>query len=379
MADKQGTFEVGRTADARSTITLNGDTATVTAGCGPTRLLAGESGRVEVRHSDGQPLCLLRGAKPIGGSKVGGQLELFDDLGKPTMTLIAQTADMRLGGNGRDGDISLLSAAGKSTIRLDAGDAVIRLGGGDGGPDGDLVIYAANLTDQSLPKGTVHLDGGAARFRLGGHGTSGRLVLFTGSPDMADDRNATIFLDSAKANCWIGGNNVNGNIMLYGAGTSGADLRSSAKANIHLDGQQGDIILRNADCAEDFDVTGRASPGDVMVLSGDGQLRCCDKPYDKSVVGVVSGAGGYKAGLVLDRRQESPGARMPVALMGKTFCNVDAAHGAVEVGDLLTTSPTPGHAMVASNASKAFGTVLGKALAPLAGGRQLIPILVTLQ
>lgn len=379
MADKQGTFEVARTVDGRSTIALNGDTATVTAGCGPARPLTGQSGRVEVLHSDGQPLCNLRGAKVFGGTKVGGQLELFDDLGQQTVTLTAQTADLRLGGSGRDGDISVVNAAGKATIRLDAADAVIRLGGGEGGPDGDLVLYAANLTDTSLPKGTAHLDGGTARLRLGGHGTNGRLVLFTGSPDMADDRNATIFLDSAKADCWIGGNNVNGNIMLYGADASGADLRSAAKANIHLDGQQGDIVLRNADCAEDFDVTGRASPGDVMVLSRDGQLRCCDKPYDKSVVGVVSGAGGYKAGLVLDRRRESPCARLPVALMGKTFCNVDAAHGAVEVGDLLTTSPTPGHAMVASNASKAFGTVLGKALAPLAGGRQLIPILVTLQ
>lgn len=271
-------------------------------------------------------------------------LELFDDLGRQTVTLTAQTADLRLGGSGRDGDISVVNAAGKATIRLDAADAVMRLGGGEGGPDGDLVIYAANLSDASLPKGTVHLDGGAARVRVGGHGTSGRLVLFTGSPDMADDRNATIFLDSAKADCWIGGNNADGNIMLFGAGTSGADLRSPSKANIHLDGQQGDIVLRNADCAEDFDVATDASPGDVMVLGRDGQLRCCDRPYDRSVVGVVSGAGGYKAGLVLDRRQDAPGARMPVALMGKTFCHADAAHGAIEVGDLLTTSPTPGHA-----------------------------------
>jgi len=51
----------------------------------------------------------------------------------------------------------------------------------------------------------------------------------------------------------------------------------------------------------------------------------------------------------------------------------------VEVGDLLTTSATPGHAMKATDNARAFGAVLGKALAPLPSGKGLVPILVTLQ
>jgi hypothetical protein len=66
-------------------------------------------------------------------------------------------------------------------------------------------------------------------------------------------------------------------------------------------------------------------------------------------------------------------------LLGKVFCKVDAGHGAIEIGDLLTTSPTPGHAMKAENPLKAFGTVIGKALRPLAEGQGLIPILIALQ
>jgi hypothetical protein len=196
---------------------------------------------------------------------------------------------------------------------------------------------------------------------------------------MADARNATVFIDSSNGNCWVGGNNVDGDIMLFGAASAGADMRDASKASIHLDAQRGDIVLRNADCAEDFDVAGQAAPGDVMVLTAAGELRCSDKPYDRTVVGVISGAGGLKAGIVLDRRSASDGRRLPVALMGKTFCNVDASNRPIEMGDLLTTSHIPGHAMAASDRDRALGAILGKALQPLQEGRQLIPILVALQ
>jgi hypothetical protein len=49
------------------------------------------------------------------------------------------------------------------------------------------------------------------------------------------------------------------------------------------------------------------------------------------------------------------------------------------MGDLLTTSPTPGHAMKADDPLKAFGAVIGKALRPLDEGEGLIPILIALQ
>ena len=65
--------------------------------------------------------------------------------------------------------------------------------------------------------------------------------------------------------------------------------------------------------------------------------------------------------------------------MGKVFCKVDAQFGAIAVGDLLTTSATPGHAMKTSDPLKAFGAVIGKALRPLADGKGLIPILIALQ
>jgi hypothetical protein len=142
----------------------------------------------------------------------------------------------------------------------------------------------------------------------------------------------------------------------------------------------GDIRLANADCAEDFDMadTDLVEPGTVMVLGDEEGLYQCRQPYDKSVIGVVSGAGDYKAGIVLDKRQTQNN-RQPVALLGKVFCKVDAAYGSIEMGDLLTTSETLGHAMKAADPLKAFGSTIGKALRPFKEGQGLIPILVALQ
>jgi hypothetical protein len=151
----------------------------------------------------------------------------------------------------------------------------------------------------------------------------------------------------------------------------------------HFDGNvtvTGDIVLTGADCAEEFDVSEVADvePGTVMVLDQGGGLQQSQRAYDKRVAGVISGAGNYKPGLILDR-QQSRDNRLPVALVGKVYCKVDAQYAPIEVGDLLTTSPTSGHAMKADDPFKAFGSVIGKALRPLEAGQGMIPILIALQ
>lgn len=143
----------------------------------------------------------------------------------------------------------------------------------------------------------------------------------------------------------------------------------------------GDILLSNADCAEEFEIsTPEVEPGTVMVLNETGSLAQSYQAYDKKVAGVVSGAGHYKPGIILDRKEKVAGDnRLPIALMGKTYCKVDASYGVIETGDLLTTSLTPGHAMRATDPLKAFGSVIGKALCSLKTGTGLIPILIALQ
>jgi len=140
----------------------------------------------------------------------------------------------------------------------------------------------------------------------------------------------------------------------------------------------GDIRLLGADCAEFFaaDEAAAIDPGTVLVIGDEGRLRPCEGAYDRRVAGVVSGAAGARPAIILDNGAEEEG--VPVALNGKAWCKVDAEEEAVEVGDLLTTSGTPGHAMKASDVTRYVGAVIGKALAPLAEGRGLVPVLVSL-
>ena len=141
----------------------------------------------------------------------------------------------------------------------------------------------------------------------------------------------------------------------------------------------GDVRLAGADCAEDFNVGDAAlfEPGTVMVISDEEKLSRSMKPYDTRVAGVLSGAGDCRPGIILGKRESRSG-RLPLALNGTTYCKVDATYSSIAVGDILTTSPTPGHAMKASEPARAFGAVLGKALRPLVAGTGLIPVLVCL-
>ncbi len=171
------------------------------------------------------------------------------------------------------------------------------------------------------------------------------------------------------------------------AGFFAGNVHVTQTLSVDLDAEIGgslsarvDVVLGNADCAEDFTMTSpaEAEPGTVMVLTDMGSLAAAATDYDTPVAGVVSGAGDRRPALILDRREPRPD-RRPIALCGKVWCKVDADAAPVAIGDLLTTARTPGHAMRASDRSRAFGAVLGKALAPLPHGRGLIPILVSLQ
>ena len=164
------------------------------------------------------------------------------------------------------------------------------------------------------------------------------------------------------------------------AGEFGGNVAISG--NVHVGGDlviDGDVQLKGADLAEQFELVGSldAEPGTVVVIAGDDQVRVSDTPYDRRVAGVVSGGGAYRPGIVLDRRPAD--GRRPLALTGKTWCKVDASTAPIAIGDLLTTSARHGHAMKAVEPARAFGAVIGKALAPLDAGQGMIPILIALQ
>jgi len=162
-----------------------------------------------------------------------------------------------------------------------------------------------------------------------------------------------------------------------GIGTISPGAKLEVNGDVRV---SGDVVLTGADCAEEFDIAEAEDiePGTVLVLDQEGVLHRSQHAYDKRVAGVVSGAGDYKPGVILDR-QHTRDNRLPVALVGKAYCKVDAQYAPIAVGDLLTTSLTAGHAMKADDPVKAFGSVIGKALRSLETGQGLIPILIALQ
>ena len=85
-----------------------------------------------------------------------------------------------------------------------------------------------------------------------------------------------------------------------------------------------------------------------MVINDDGRLCQSQKAYDRRVAGILSGAGSLRPGIVLGRKPSSQGTQA-IALTGTTYCRIDATTHPVTVGDLLTTSDRPGHAMSAQD------------------------------
>lgn len=142
-------------------------------------------------------------------------------------------------------------------------------------------------------------------------------------------------------------------------------------------------VRGGADLAEPFDLAcdpGEVRPGMVLCIDpgGSGALQPCDRQYDPSVAGIVSGANGIRSGLRLQQEGRFEGGP-DVALSGRVYALCDASYGPVHPGDLLTTSATRGHAMRAADTSRSHGAVLGKAMTGLETGTGFVLVLVALQ
>jgi len=191
-------------------------------------------------------------------------------------------------------------------------------------------------------------------------------------------------------------------------GVQGSDvLRVDAAGNVYARGAFHPAAM---DLAEYFPLSAPASMGDVLVLDRDepGSYEPGHSAHDPTVVGIVSAEPGVLLGSGIDRianadaalAEELAAARRvgderledriwaalksrfrethaPVALSGTVPCKVDAGYGAIVPGDLLTTSPTPGHAMRAGE--PVAGTIVGKALESLDAGAGTIRVLVMLR
>jgi hypothetical protein len=134
-------------------------------------------------------------------------------------------------------------------------------------------------------------------------------------------------------------------------------------------------ITGGGDITEKAKNTEGVQAGEVVVIdpTQPNQVKRSQKAYDKTVVGVVSGAGGIKHGMQLAQEGMLDG-NTNFAIAGRVYVKVT---GKVKVGDLLTTSDKAGYAMAVKSMKKAFGSTIGKALSePNAEGLVLMLVMM---
>jgi hypothetical protein len=147
--------------------------------------------------------------------------------------------------------------------------------------------------------------------------------------------------------------------------------------NITVDGN---INAKYQDVAEWVPSDERPDAGTVVVLdpTKTNQVIASTIIYDTRVAGVISPQPGITLG-------ESGEGKVLVATTGRVRVKVDASRGAIQIGDLLVTSDVPGMAMrsepveFAGRKMHMPGTIIGKALEPLAKGTGQILVLLSLQ
>jgi hypothetical protein len=167
---------------------------------------------------------------------------------------------------------------------------------------------------------------------------------------------------------------TNGNV---GVGTTNPQARLDVNGSLSV---SGNIAAKYQDVAEWVEASGDVRAGTVVVLDAKrgNAVEPSARAYDTRVAGVVSA----QPGVVLGEAGEG---KALVATTGRVRVRVDARRRPIRVGDLLVTGGGEGVAMrsVPVKAGRALmhrpGTIIGKALEPLAAGRGEILVLLSLQ
>jgi len=347
--------------------------------------LIGSSSQINAYGADGQQKARTEAAS------YGGRLTTWDELGNETAH-VGSAIDA-------GGSLQLYQANGTLSVNLD-GDSTGANGGGELGlraPGGSTAVFLSGSSGAGIVvarntngNNRVFIDGqstggGGGVFVYDSNGTStmeltGAENSTSGSQLLMKQANGTTTIQ-LDAEVGAGGG---GYLRLYkGDGSTGLTLQADVSGESKVTTQVLQIT-GGSDLSEQFDIqAGRKmlEPGTIVCIDPDhpGQLITSTRSYDRTVAGVMSGAGGVKPGMLMGQQGTPADGRHPVALSGRVYCQADDSGGPIQPGDLLTTSSTPGHAMKVTDHLKAQGAIIGKAMSSLAKGQGLVLVLVSLQ
>jgi hypothetical protein len=278
------------------------------------------------------------------------------------------------------------------TLRSDTG----KVGIGTAAPDAKLEVVSMDA------KGALRLDGGDTS--NGGYGSVQMALGFNNSWNYAHfirsrhnggtaDSNAIDFYTSDGTQTGVFPTNAVHGLTIMAGKIGVAQIHPNYNVDVTGTGHfTGDLTVDgnitgakvfNAvyqDVAEWVPASTHMAPGTVVVLNHEheNEVMPSASAYDTSVAGVVSAQPGVLLGVPGDSKAQ-------VATTGRVKVHVDATRGAIAIGDLLVTSDKPGMAMKSQPIDLGGvsihrpGTVIGKALQPLASGEGEILVLLSLQ
>jgi hypothetical protein len=310
-------------------------------------------------------------------------------------TIMGVTAGAGLTGGGTTGSVTLNVGAGTGvSVAADAisvnygaaagtavqGNTSVTISAGTGMSGGGSVTLGAGgsvtLTNadpgssQSIFRNVAN-SAGTTQFAAGSNSDS---IRFAGSGG------TTISFDAATKKVTIDGSTstisaANISAGQFGQNTGGGNYTFPNNVSVN-----GNIAAKYQDVAEWVESSEELTPGTVVVLDSrkSNQVVAATQAYDSRVAGVIS----LKPGIALGEYGEG---RVLVATTGRVKLKVDATNGPIQIGDLLVTSDKQGVAMKSvpvefgSVRLHRPGTIVGKALEPLAQGTGEILVLLSLQ
>ena len=242
-------------------------------------------------------------------------------------------------------------------------------------------VLCLNMDNGNIALGTAHPQ---ARFHVKTYGVLPDVLIEETKPNSA----AQIHFKNTTRTWEIGGDSNPDGFYIHKAGGNQNYLfinpsgnvgigTTSPSAKLHVNGN---IKATGSDFAEPFNIVNKSDLelGDVVVIDPDNpkHVKKATKAYDRTVAGIVSSErqAGYIAGARSDGTSDKP-----IALVGQVICKVSTENGKIEIGDLLTTSNTPGYAMKATDKDLWDGATIGKALETFEGDKGQILILVNLR
>ena len=291
---------------------------------------------------------------------------------KPLLFGTSDTERLRITSDGKTG-VGTKTPSHQLTVRSASSDDTVRLIGPTGGygygarlnfGDGDYAYIGEDLDDKlyiygsgrtAIMGGNVGVGTVDPATKLQVTGSRIRLENGTKRLDLRAD-GTQVDIETTTNDLYVHSTGAGNHLVLQPLSTNGfVGIRTSAPASeLDVNGTTRTRVLQitgGADVAEPFSVNGSVRPGMVVAIdpSDPGQLRIADRASHRTVAGVVSGAGDIQPGLILQQENTAATGTHPVSLSGRVYVWADAGYGAIQPGDLLTTSDSAGFAMKVSD------------------------------